>query len=200
MAVGPDAWWNPLSWENVNPGDVFDIAGKVSNIGPEGSRLRGIAEAAGGFLDTTSSLTSKLNPITGPPRFASWLASPIDPPQALPQFGPTLSEPFGPDGMGFSPGLVQSQIESGMEWDPEQNRWVPALTQDMLSTGVPSPPNIGDASRTAREHQGFAPDWLEQGQIDEQYTQMYDDLRSMAGDEFAAGTAANPELAQLRQQ
>ena len=48
-----DAIYDAYSWvadKDINPGDPFDIAGKVSNIGPEGSRLRGIAEAAGGFL------------------------------------------------------------------------------------------------------------------------------------------------------
>ena len=76
-----------------------------------------------------------------------------------------------------------------------------AVPTDYSSTGVPSPPNIDDASRTAREHQGFAPDWFEQGQIDEQYAQMYDDLRGMAGDEFDRATAGqDPNVLALREQ
>jgi len=73
--------------------------------------------------------------------------------------------------------------------------------EGQLSTGVPPPPNIDDASRTAREHQGLPVDWLEQGQIDEQYAQMYDDLRSMAGDEFTRATAGqDPNVLALREQ
>ena len=75
------------------------------------------------------------------------------------------------------------------------------IQEDYSSTGVPPPPNIDDASRTAREHQGLPVDWLEQGQIDEQYAQMYDDLRSMAGDEFTRATAGqDPNVLALREQ
>jgi hypothetical protein len=189
-----DAIYDAYSWvadKDINPGDPFDIAGKVSNIGPEDSRLRGIAEAAGGFLDTTSGLTSKFSPITGPPRLANWLASPTDPPQ--PTGG--ISVP-AVGGWGTAGWNVPGSGTEGL--DP----WGHSMIQeDYSSTGVPPPPNIDDASRTAREHQGLPVDWLEQGQIDEQYAQMYDDLRSMADDEFTQATAGqDPNVLALREQ
>lgn len=212
------AWYDPRDWDPIDwAGDFVSnahgraLADAISNIGPEGSRLNTIAGYVGGAVHDLTELGSKTNPISAPFRMAEWAAEDVKPwlmedPNAPPppsQFGPTAfgPEPFGPDGMGFSPGLVQSQIESGMEWNPEQNRWVPALTQDMLSTGVPSPPNLGGASRTAREHQGLPADWLEQGQIDEQYAQIYDDLRRMASDEFTQATAGqDPNILALREQ
>jgi len=208
------AWYDPRDWDPIGwAGDLVSnthgraLADAISNIGPEGSRLNTIAGYAGGAVHDITELGSKLNPISGPFRAAEWAVEDVKPwlmedpnaPLPPPQFGPTAfgPEPFGPDGMGFSPGLVQSQIESGMEWSPEQNRWVPALTQDMLSTGVPPPPNLGDAARTA----GLPADWLEQGQIDEQYAQIYDDLRRMAGDEFTQATAGqDPNILALREQ
>ena len=48
---------------------------------------------------------------------------------------------------------------------------------------------------------GLGADWREQRQIDEQYAQMYDDLRGMAGDEFdRATTGQDPNILALREQ
>jgi len=200
------AWYDPRDWDPIDwAGDfVSNVHGRaladlISNIGPEGSRLNTIAGYAGGAVHDITELGSKLSPFSAPFRVAEWAAEDVKPwlmeDLNAVQFGPTAPEPFGPDGMGFSPGLVQSQIESGMEWNPEQNRWVPMLTQDMLSTGIPSPPNLGDAARTAGQHQGLsALSTALPSNLEALYEQLYGGMRSDAEAAWQRSTEGNAEL------
>jgi len=198
--------YDAYSWlgdQNIDPGDPFNIAGRVSNIGPEGSPLNTIAGYAGGLIDTTAGASSKLSPITGPARFANWLvtdpnasasggASGMSPPTNiynLPQTPGTMpASPlvFGDDVLA----LRDDQVAFSEElWGP---------TDGQSSTGGGVEP-FGTPWDNAA--QGLPADWFEQGQIDEQYAQMYADLRNMAGDEFDRATAAqDPNVLALREQ
>ena len=194
------AWYDPRDW---SPRDVAGsaaggIGGAWDYLGD--TRAGGIAGAVGGGI-VQGAANMALAPLDaawwafGPQSEASGMSSGMSPPtniNNLPQTPGTMpASPlvFGDDVLA----LRDDQVAFSEElWGPMEGQ---------LSTGVPPPPNIDDASRTAREHQGLPVDWLEQGQIDEQYAQMYDDLRSMAGDEFTRATAGqDPNVLALREQ
>ena len=139
---------------------------------------------------------------------AGWLFGDPNAPQEPQQFGPGspivgnlgMGDFFGPDAMGMSPGLIESQLAEGMMFNPETNRWEPAPQTDWSTTegrGVPGGfgvPPLGQQQGAL----GLGADWSEQSQLADLYAEFFGGMRDEANAAYDLAVGEDPHMANLQ--